>query len=202
MRNVRVTVFLDGKNIAERFGEMEFTNFGVSGPIIMELSRFIPDWVNLEDMTFTELQFSLDMKPTLTHEILDDRIKRDIAKHPGGKFSGLLRGLVPEKMVALILELSDIPGDKPTDYMSDREISATVKLLKDIRMNINGLWSFNNAMVTRGGVSLKEVEPSTMKSKLCDNLYFAGEVLDLDGPSGGFNLQVCWSTGYVAGSVE
>ena len=202
LRNVRITVFLDGKNIAERFGEMEFTNFGVSGPIIMELSRFIPDWVNLEDMTFTELQFSLDMKPTLTHEILDDRIKRDIAKHPGGKFSGLLRGLVPEKMVALILELSDIPKDKPVDYMSDMEISATVKLLKNIRMNVNGLWSFNNAMVTRGGVSLKEVEPSTMRSKLCDNLYFAGEVLDLDGPSGGFNLQVCWSTGYVAGSVE
>lgn len=197
LRNVRVTVIADGKNVAERFGEMEFTNFGVSGPIIMDISRFIPDWQKCD-----ELQFSLDMKPTLTPEILTARIKRDIAKHSGhGRFAGLVRSLVPAKMVTLFLELSDVPHDKPTDYMSDEEIADTVALLKDIRMNINGLWGFGNAMVTRGGVNLDEVNPSTMKSKLCDNLYFAGEVLDLTGPSGGFNLQVCWSTGYVAGSI-
>ena len=203
LKNVRVTVFVDGKKITDRFGEMEFTNFGVSGPIIMELSQFVPDWMTHEDGTETELQFSLDMKPTLTDEILTARIKRDISEHWGhGRFHGLIRSLVPNKMVKLILELSDVPDDKPTDYMSDEEISATVSLLKDIRMNINGLWSFNTAVVTRGGVSLKEVDPSTMKSKICDNLYFAGEVLDLNGPSGGFNLQVCWSTGYIAGSVN
>ena len=197
LRNVRVTVIADGENVAERFGEMEFTNFGVSGPIIMDISRFIPDWQKCD-----ELQFSLDMKPTLTPEILTARIKRDIAKHSGhGRFAGLVRSLVPAKMVTLFLELSDVPHDKPTDYMSDEEIADTVTLLKDIRMNINGLWGFGNAMVTRGGVNLDEVNPSTMKSKLCDNLYFAGEVLDLAGPSGGFNLQVCWSTGYVAGSI-
>ncbi|MBR1656997.1 MAG: NAD(P)/FAD-dependent oxidoreductase [Synergistaceae bacterium] len=203
LRNVRVTVLVDGEKVTERFGEMEFTNFGVSGPIIMELSQFVPDWITHEDGSEAELQFSLDMKPTLTNEILTARIKRDIAKHSGhGRFHGLIRSLVPAKMVRLILELSDVPEDKPTDYMSDEEIAATVRLLKDIRMNINGLWSFNNAMVTRGGVSLKEVDPSTMRSKLCDNLYFAGEILDLNGPSGGFNLQVCWSTGYIAGSVN
>ena len=198
LRNVRVTVLADGKNVAERFGEMEFTNFGVSGPIIMDISRFIPDWQECG-----ELQFSLDMKPTLTHEILTARIKRDIAKHSGyGRFTGLVRSLVPAKMVSLFLELSDVPHDKPTDYMSDEEIFDTASLLKDIRMNVNGLWGFTSAMVTRGGVSLKEIDPSTMKSKLCDNLYFAGEILDLAGPSGGFNLQVCWSTGYVAGSIN
>lgn len=203
LRNVRVTVFADGKNVAERFGEMEFTNFGVSGPVIMELSCHVPDWMTRDDGTETELQFSLDMKPTLSPEILTARIKRDIEKHSGhGRFRGLVRSLVPEKMIALFLELSDVPYDKPTDYMSDEEIADTVTLLKDIRMNVNGLWGWNNAVVTRGGVSLKEIEPSTMKSKLCDNLYFAGEVLDLDGPSGGFNLQVCWSTGYIAGSVN
>lgn len=203
LRNVRLTVIADGKNIAERFGEMNFTNFGVSGPIVMDISRFIPDWQKRPDGTETELQFSLDMKPTLTPEILTARIKRDIAKHSGhGKFAGLVRSLVPAKMVELFLELSDVPHDKPTDYMSDEEIADTVVLLKDIRMNINGLWGFNSAMITRGGVSLKEVDPSTMRSKLCDNLYFAGEVLDLAGPSGGFNLQVCWSTGYIAGSVK
>ena len=140
------------------------------------------------------------MKPTLTLEILVERIKREIKKFYGHKrFYGLVRSLVPAQMVKLILELSDIPHDKPIECISDEEILELVKLLKDIRMNINGLWSFNNAVVTRGGVSLKEVDPSTMKSKLCENLYFAGEILDLNGPSGGFNLQICWSTGYIAG---
>ena len=196
LRNVRLTVILDGKEIDDRFGEMEFTNFGISGPIVMELSSHVPDWEG-------ELQFSLDLKPSLTHGILIERVKRDIAKHSGhGRFHGLVRSLVPAKMVSLILELSDIPHDKPVEYISEEEIFEFVKLLKDIRMNINGLWGWNNAMVTRGGVSLKEVDPSTMRSKLCDNLYSAGEVLDLNGPSGGFNLQVCWSTGYIAGSVN
>ncbi|MBQ9420030.1 MAG: NAD(P)/FAD-dependent oxidoreductase [Synergistaceae bacterium] len=194
LRNVRITVNLNGTDIDERFGEMEFTNFGVSGPIVMDLSSHIPDWQG-------DLVFSLDLKPTLTHEILIARVKREIQKFSGRKrFAGLVRSLVPAKMVNLILELNDIPHDKPIEYISDEEIFEFVKLLKDIRMNINGLWSFNNAVVTRGGVSLDEIDPSTMKSKLCDNLYFAGEVLDLNGPSGGFNLQVCWSTGYVAGS--
>ncbi|MBQ4431475.1 MAG: NAD(P)/FAD-dependent oxidoreductase [Synergistaceae bacterium] len=196
LRNVRLTVFADGKNVAERFGEMEFTNFGVSGPIVMELSSHIPDWDG-------ELQLSLDMKPTLTHEILTARVKREIEAHSGhGRFRGLVRSLVPAKMLTLMLELSDIPQDKPVEYISDEEISEFVNLLKDIRMNVNGLWGYGNAMVTRGGVCLDEIDPSTMRSKLCDNLYFAGEVLDLNGPSGGFNLQICWSTGYVAGSVN
>lgn len=196
LRNIRLKVILDGVEIYSRFGEMEFTNFGVSGPIVMEISSLIPDWEG-------ELQFSLDMKPSLTPEILIKRVKREISQHSGhGRFRGLVRSLVPSKMVSLILELSDIPHDKPVEYISDDEIAEFVKLIKDIRMNINGLWSYNNAMVTRGGVSLDEVEPSTMKSKLYDNLYFAGEILDLNGTSGGFNLQVCWSTGYIAGSVN
>ena len=194
LKNVRITVNHNGKDIDSRFGEMEFTNFGISGPIVMDLSSHVPDWQG-------DLIFSLDLKPTLTHGILIERVKREIKKFYGHKkFFGLVRSLVPAKMVKLILELSDIPHDKPIEYISDEEIFEFVKLLKDIKMNINGLWSFNNAVVTRGGVSLKEVEPSTMKSKLCENLYFAGEILDLNGPSGGFNLQICWSTGYIAGS--
>ena len=162
----------------------------------MDLSSHIPDWEG-------DLEFSLDLKPTLTPEILIERVKREIQKFSGRKkFFGLVRSLVPADLVQLILELSDIPGDKFIEYISDEEISEFVTLLKDIRMGVNGLWSFNNAVVTRGGVNLKEVEPSTMRSKLCDNLYLAGEVLDLNGPSGGFNLQICWSTGYIAGSVN
>ncbi len=198
LKHVRIHVIVDGKEIDERFGDMEFTNFGISGPIVMEMSTHVPDWMNMG-----ELQFSLDLKPTLTHGILIARIKREIKKFSGHKrFAGLLRSLMPAKMTALILELSDIPHDKPIEYISDEEIFEFVKLLKDIRMNINGLWSFNNAVVTRGGVSLNEIEPAAMKSKLCDNLYFAGEILDINGPSGGFNLQICWSTGYIAGSVN
>ncbi len=194
LRNVRLNVILNGEKIDERFGEMEFTNFGVSGPIVMDLSSHIPDWEG-------DLQFSLDLKPTLTHEILTARIKRDIEKFSGERrFSGLVRSLLPAAMVNLILELSDIPHDKPVEYIADEEISEFADLLKDIRMNVNGLWGFNNAVVTRGGVNLNEVDPATMKSKLCENLYFAGEILDLNGPSGGFNLQICWSTGYTAGS--
>ena len=193
LRNIRLNVILNGEKIDERFGEMEFTNFGVSGPIVMDLSSHVPDWEG-------ELQFSLDLKPTLSHEILTARVKRDIKKFEGKRrFSGLVRLLVPAEMLKLILELSDIPEDKPVEYISDEEISEFVNLLKDIRMNINGLWSFNNAVVTRGGVSLNEIDPATMRSKICENLYFAGEILDLNGPSGGFNLQICWSTGYVAG---
>ena len=162
----------------------------------MELSSHVPDWRG-------ELVFSLDLKPSLTPEILTERIKRDIQKFTGKRrFYGLVRSLVPAGMVRLILELSDIPHDKPVEYISDEEIFDLMTLLKNIRMNINGLWSFNNAVVTRGGVNLKEIDPATMKSKLCDNLYFAGEILDLNGPSGGFNLQICWSTGYIAGSVS
>lgn len=196
LRNIRLHVILDGKEIDDRFGEMEFTNFGISGPIVMELSSHVPDWQG-------ELIFSLDLKPSLTPEILTERIKRDIQRFTGKRrFYGLVRSLVPSGMVRLILELSDIPHDKPVEYISDEEIFDLTTLLKNIRMNINGLWSFNNAVVTRGGVNLKEIDPAAMKSKLCDNLYFAGEILDLNGPSGGFNLQICWSTGYIAGSVN
>ncbi|MBQ6773071.1 MAG: NAD(P)/FAD-dependent oxidoreductase [Synergistaceae bacterium] len=199
LRNIRLKVIRDGKEIDSRFGEMEFTNFGVSGPIVMELSSYIPKWQEGSE----SLEFSLDVKPSLTHEILTARIKRDIEKYSGKKrFATLARGLVPKDFMRLILELADIPSDKPVEYISDEEICEFVNLLKDIRMNINGLWSFKNAVVTNGGVNLKEVDPSTMRSKLCGNLYFAGEVLDLNGPSGGFNLQICWSTGYISGSVN
>ena len=195
LRNVRLKVFLNGQEIDSRFGEMEFTNFGISGPIVMDLSAHVPDWQG-------ELQFSLDLKPTLTQEILIERVKREIKKFEGQKkFFGLVRSLVPAQMTKLILELSGTQYDKAVEDLSTEEISGLVNLLKDIRLNVNGLWSFNNAVVTRGGVSLKEIDPATMRSKLCENLYLAGEVLDLNGPSGGFNLQACWSTGYVAGSV-
>lgn len=194
LRNVRVTALVDGKRVDERFGEMEFTNFGVSGPVIMDMSSSVPDW-----MAQGTLSLSIDLKPALTREKLTERVRRDLEKFSARRFAGALKGLVPGPLIPMILELSDVPEDKPAAYVSSEEAEATADLLKDIRLTVNGLWSFNNAVVTRGGVSLKEVDPATMRSKRCENLYFAGEVLDLNGPSGGFNLQICWSTGWVAG---
>lgn len=194
LRNVRLSVLVEGQKVDERFGEMEFTNFGVSGPIVMDLSSRIPEW-----MAQGSVRFSLDLKPALDLHTLRDRVDRDFRKHGDRLFAGALRDLVPGPLIPLILELSDVPSDKPAPYVSTEEKAELAGLLKNIVLTVNGLWSFNHAIVTRGGVSLKEIDPGTMRSKLCENLHLAGEVLDLNGPSGGFNLQVCWSTGYVAG---
>ncbi len=194
LRNVRLSVLVGGRKVEERFGEMEFTNFGVSGPIVMELSSHLPDW-----MAQGMVRFSIDLKPALDLPRLTDRIARDLEKHRDRLFAGALRDLVPGPLIPLILELSDVPSDKPAAYVSPEEKEELASLLKHVVLTVSGLWGFNHAIVTRGGVSLKEVDPGTMRSKLCENLYFAGEVLDLNGPSGGFNLQTCWSTGCVAG---
>ena len=204
LRNVNLKVLVNGKKVEEHFGEMEFTNFGVSGPIVMEMSSRVPDWLEeakegAGETPGGEVQLSIDLKPALPIEKLKTRVTQDFQTAGSRRFDSALRRLVPGPLIPMILELSDVPADKPVAYVSSEEIDALARLLKDIRLTVNGLWSFNNAVVTRGGVSLKEVDPRTMRSKLCDNLYFAGEVLDLNGPSGGFNLQVCWSTGYVAG---
>lgn len=205
LRNVNLKVLVNDKKAEEHFGEMEFTNFGVSGPIVMEMSSRVPDWLDAAKAgheTDRGVQLSLDLKPALPYDKLKTRIAQDFQTAGSRRFDGALRRLVPGPLIPMILELSDVPPDKPVAYVSSEEIEALARLLKDIRLTVNGLWSFNNAVVTRGGVSLKEVDPRTMRSKLCDNLYFAGEVLDLNGPSGGFNLQVCWTTGYVAGQAS
>ncbi|MBR1671874.1 MAG: NAD(P)/FAD-dependent oxidoreductase [Fretibacterium sp.] len=202
LRNVNLTALAGDKKLEGHFGEMEFTNFGVSGPIAMEMSSRVPDWMEAAKkagLPEGSVQLSLDLKPALPREKLRARVAQDFQTSGSRPFSGALRKLVPGPLVPLILELSDVPHDKPVAYVSSEEIDELARILKDIRLTVNGLWSFNNAVVTRGGVCLKEVDPGTMRSRLCDNLYFAGEVLDLNGPSGGFNLQVCWSTGCVAG---
>ncbi|MBR1418586.1 MAG: NAD(P)/FAD-dependent oxidoreductase [Synergistaceae bacterium] len=204
LKNVNLSVYKAGEKIAVRFGEMEFAPFGISGPIVMDLSSHIPDWIEPEDSDDV-LQFSLDLKPALTHEVLRNRIASDFNKFGSKTFAQVLRKLMPSKIISIVLELSDVPHDKPAAYISSEEIHDLANLIKDIRMTLDnsnhdcGLLSFNHAVITRGGIDLKEVDPGTMQSKLCENLYFAGEILDLNGPSGGFNLQLCWSTGYVAG---
>jgi predicted Rossmann fold flavoprotein len=197
LRNVRLTVTVNGLKVDERFGEMEFTNFGVSGPIVMELSAFVSDW-----MKQGTVHLILDLKPAMDLPTLFARIGRDFEKYEDREFGRALVDLLPSALIPLVLELSDTPGDKPVRYVSPEERQDLAQLIKNISLTVNGLWSFDHAIVTKGGVCLKEVDPATLRSKLCENLYFAGEILDLNGPTGGFNLQICWSTGYVAGSTR
>ena len=194
LRNVRLSVTVNDKKVDERFGEMEFTNFGVSGPIAMDLSAFVFDW--MEQGT---VRLVVDLKPALDVDKLVLRIARDFEKYEDREFGRALVDLLPSSLIPMILELSDVPAEKPVAYVSPEELQDLAHLLKNVTLTVNGLWSFNHAIVTKGGVNLKEVEPATLRSKLCENLYFAGEILDLNGPTGGFNLQACWSTGYVAG---
>jgi predicted Rossmann fold flavoprotein len=194
LRNVRLTVTVDGEKTAERFGEMEFTNFGVSGPIVMDLSVSVPDWMKRGTVCFL-----LDLKPALDLSTLLSRIERDFEKNSKRVFGSALSSLLPGALIPLMLELLDVPADKPVPCISPEEREDLAKRLKSIPLTVNGLWSFDHAIVTKGGVCLKEVDPVSLRSKLCENLYLAGEVLDLNGPTGGFNLQMCWSTGYVAG---
>jgi predicted Rossmann fold flavoprotein len=176
---------------------MEFTNFGVSGPIVMDLSSFISDWMKRGTVTLT-----LDLKPALSLEKLTARVERDFEKYADRQFGRALTDLLPSALIPMILELSDVPPEKPTAWITPEERADLALLLKNVTLTVNGLWSFNHAIVTKGGVSLDEVDPAALRSKRCENLFFAGEVLDLNGPTGGFNLQACWSTGFVAGGAR
>jgi predicted Rossmann fold flavoprotein len=202
LKNVRLTVTVDDQKVDERFGEMEFTNFGVSGPIVMDLSAFVSDWMKpKEGFLAPTVNLHLDLKPALSEEILLSRVERDFEKYKDREFGRALVDLLPSALIPMILELSDVPADKPVSYVSPEEREDLVRLLKNITLTVNGLWSFDHAIVTKGGVRLREVTPASMCSKRCENLHFAGEILDLNGPTGGFNLQICWSTGYVAGQA-
>ncbi|MCL1874743.1 MAG: NAD(P)/FAD-dependent oxidoreductase [Synergistaceae bacterium] len=203
LRNVKLTAWLGTEKISERFGEMEFAPFGISGPIVMDMSREIIEYPFLEsgkiDQGQDVISLTLDLKPALDKETLLSRVMREFEAREGARFNNALRAFVPAHLLPLILHLSDIPHDKPIKYISEEEICEFVNLLKCIKMYPSGTAGFNHAIVTRGGVSLKEIDPATMRSKICRNLWFAGEVIDIDGPTGGFNLQNCWSTGAVAG---
>jgi len=194
LRNVRLTAMVNDSKVGERFGEMEFTSFGVSGPVVMDISASVPGW-----MKMGALSFILDMKPALDEAALLARIERDFEKYSDREFRHALVDLLPGAMIPMFLELSDVPPDKLIAYVSPEEHEDLARLLKNVTLTVTGLHGFEQAIITKGGVNLGEVEPATLRSKLCENLYFAGEILDLNGPAGGFNLQICWSTGRVAG---
>jgi len=194
LKNISLQLFQNGKKQDERFGEMLFTHFGVSGPIVMDLSKNIGALLKKG-----AVKLILDLKPALDFKKLDKRIQRDLEKFKGRMFKNSLKGLLPLSMIPVIIRLSGIESEKQVDYLSREERIKLVHLLKELELSPTELLGFKWSVVTSGGIALKEVDPNTMCSKKIKNLYFAGEILDLDGPSGGYNLQECWSSGYLAG---
>lgn len=194
LRNVQVTIYNGKKKLYDDFGEMLFTHFGVSGPLIISASSLLAPQIQKNEM-----QLFIDLKPALSFEQLDSRVLRDFEEAKNKQFKNSIDRLFPAKLKPVMIELSGIDPEKKVNEISKEERHAFVHLIKAFPMTITGLRDYNEAIITKGGVKVKEVDPGTMESKLVRHLYFAGEVLDLDALTGGFNLQIAWSTGYVAG---
>lgn len=188
LKNVNVKVFVNEKEVDSEFGEMLFTANGVSGPCILTLSSKICRR-NIDNCFI-----SIDLKPALSYDLLDDRILRDFCKNNGKIFKNSLDELLPKSLIPIIIERSGISQDKKVSQISATERSGLVNLLKDFRLKISSLAPFSQAVITSGGVSTKEINPKTMESKKVQNLYFIGEVLDVDALTGGYNLQIAFST--------
>jgi hypothetical protein len=199
LRNVKASLFSGQKEkrkLGEEFGELLFTHFGVSGPIILKLSRLVS-----RSQTRGKFTLSLNLKPALGPEQLDRRLIRDLAKYHRRQFKHCLVDLLPQKLVAVLVRLSEIPPEKPGHSITAQERAALGNLLSDLPLTILRTRPIEEAVVTAGGVELAEVNPKTLESRIISGLYFCGEVLNLDGPTGGYNLQAAFSTGYLAGQM-
>ncbi|MFT3985519.1 MAG: NAD(P)/FAD-dependent oxidoreductase [Lachnospiraceae bacterium] len=195
LKNVKVSVSVGEKKLYEEFGEMLFTHFGVSGPLVLSASSHIR-----EDMYKQEIRMLIDLKPALDEKQLDDRIRRDFEGNQNRQFKNSLGKLLPAKLIPVILRLSGIEEEKRINEITREERKRLVKLFKGMPLTINGNRGFAEAVITRGGICVKEMNPATMELKKYKGLYAAGEMLDTDALTGGFNLQIAWSTGYLAGS--
>ena len=203
LRNVKIKITHDTKIIYEDFGEMLFTHFGVSGPIILSGSAHLVRYKNIEDLLKNRnIKLHLDLKPALSAEKLDERILRDFEEMKNKNFKNSLDKLLPQKMIDTIIDLSGINPDKKVNEITKKERANLVNILKDFKLTIKNFRPIEEAIITSGGISTKEVNPKTMESKLVQGLYFAGEILDVDAYTGGFNLQIAYSTGVSAGQNE
>lgn len=194
LRNVEVRLLLDGREVARDFGEMLFTHYGISGPIILTLSG--PAVVRLGQ---GHLEVAINLKPGLSPEKLDIRLRRDLDQYGKRTYRNLLKGLLPQKMIDVVAARSGIPPDKPGHQITAVERRRLRDLLHDFRLTIVGHRPLEEAIVTAGGVDTREIDPRSMASRLVGGLYFAGEVLNVQADTGGYNLQAAFSTGYVAG---
>jgi predicted Rossmann fold flavoprotein len=195
LKNVRVRLLIDGKRCAETFGEMLFTGFGVSGPVILSLSRTAVDAL----VSGQTVELSIDLKPALDEARLDARLIRDLDTYGRQHFRSILKRLLPAMLTSVCIASTGIPADKLAHQITSEDRKRLRGWLKDFRLRVTGYRPFTEAIVTAGGIDLKEIDPRTMESRLIEGLYFAGEVLDLDADTGGYNLQAGFSTGWVAG---
>lgn len=204
LRNVAIKLMDRNKNkaIYEDFGEMIFTHFGVSGPTILSSSAHLVRAKNIQEK-FANKQITLviDLKPALTEEKLNERILRDFQVYKNKMFKNSLEKLLPQKLIPIVIEKSRIDSDKKVNEITKVERKNLIKILKNFELEISGFRPIDEAIITSGGIDIKEINPKTMESKLVKGLYFAGEIIDVDSYTGGFNLQIAYSTGYIAGST-
>ena len=193
LKNVSIKI-LDktGQEIYSEFGEMLFTHFGVSGPIILSASSHLH---SIDDHILC-----IDLKPALDEDALDLRLQRDFNEHSQQQFQNVLKNLLPAKMIPVFIILSNIPAEKKAGQLNREERKTVLQLLKNLKIKLDKFRSIQEAIITSGGVDVKEIDPKTMESKLVPGLFFAGEIIDCDAYTGGFNLQIAWSTGFVAGN--
>ena len=195
LKNVRLEVRQQGRKLDERFGEAFFTRNGIGGPIVLDMSAAIGAALEQGPVTLV-----LDLKPAVDRELFDKRLQRELAAHNNRAFANALGGLLPKDMIPVFIRLSGIDPAKKCHSVSRQERGQLLKLFKELTMTVTGIGDFKKAIVTAGGVALGDIDMRTMRSKKVANLFFAGEMIDLDAPTGGYNLQLCWSTGYLAGT--
>jgi len=195
LRNISATLWINGKKSLSEFGEAEFTEYGLDGPIILRLSRVTIDAL----ISGKKVEISLDLKPALDDQKLESRFQRDLIELGNKDFKSLLKQLLPSQLIDVFSEVLNINQSKPLKQLNSVERKKLITLLKDFRFEVTGYRDWNEAIVTAGGISIKEINPKTMESKKINNLYFAGEIIDVDGNTGGYNLQIAFSTGWLAG---
>jgi predicted Rossmann fold flavoprotein len=196
LRNVQVRLYLGGKRKGQEFGELSFTGFGLTGPVILTLSSMTVDALD----SGQQVTLSLDLKPALDDKKLNNRLIRDLTSRGGEPIDSILRGLLPRQMIPICLEACEVPTNIDTKNFPGKIRKRLVQWLKDFRIEISGYRSYDEAIITAGGVSLKEIDPTTMESKIVRGLFLVGELLDLQADTGGYNLQAAFSTGWVAGN--
>ena len=200
LKNIAIKIKCEDKEIYNDFGEMLFTHFGVSGPVILSASAVLVRYKNITKlMQENKVKLVIDLKPALDNQKLDHRILRDFEELKNKEFKNSLEKLLPRKMINTFIKLTGIDPEKRVNVITKEERKTIVNTLKNFEITLNGFGSINEAIITKGGIGLKEINPKTMESKIIKGLYFAGEIMDLDAFTGGFNLQIAWSTGYSAG---
>ena len=197
LKNIEIVIKNGKKELYRDFGEMLFTHFGVSGPVLLSTSSYCAKAIQKGPLTL-----SIDLKPALSKEQLDDRILRDFEGAKNKQFKNSLNHLLPAKMIPVIIDRSGIDPDKQVNEITRNQRQKLVEEIKHFTLTLTGLRGYKEAIITQGGVAVKEINPSTMESKLVKGLYFAGEILDLDAVTGGYNLQIAWSTGWAAGVCQ